>query len=431
MSGAPPPQPGTAGTDDDPLDIETDVLELLNNATGVNTVENLVGVAADSTNTDGTLVYPTANGAQGVPTDLAVRIDGVDRPVTSIEYADATGTLRPVTEWHLGPLGAFELTLDSLTSVQPATFDVGVASTTSPVQPGGTLDVTVDVTNTGDETGAQTVTLSIDNGVGQVDSTSVTLSGGGSVTKTLSWSVPSGQTKQDYQATVSSSDGTASQTVTVSSVPPSLVSRWTFDSAGTNSGTAVDVVGSNDGTIQGATTGVAGLAGYDSAEAYDFDGTDDNVAFGNNALGSLNGQAMSVAAWFNADSVPSSGSGLIYSQEGVITLNVEDANGGELQAFVTATKDDSVSTAINTDTTYHAVLTYDGSGTQALYLDGSQVDSQSGISMFDLSSLDRQVRVGAQYDNSGNFDGVIDDARIYSKELTSTEVSNLYNNGRI
>jgi len=29
------------------------------------------------------------------------------------------------------------------------------------------------------------------------------------------------------------------------------------------------------------------------------------------------------------------------------------------------------------------------------------------------------------------FDGRIDDARLYSKELTSTEVSNLYNNGRI
>jgi len=165
-------------------------------------------VAADSTSTDGTLVYPTANGAQGVPTDLAVRIDGVERPVTAIEYADATGTLRPVTEWHLGPLKEFTLTLDSLTSVQPATFDVAVASTTSPVKPGGTLDVTVDVTNSGDESGTQMVTLDINNGVGQVDSASVSVSGGATTTQTLSWSVPSGATLQDYTATVSCADST-------------------------------------------------------------------------------------------------------------------------------------------------------------------------------------------------------------------------------
>jgi hypothetical protein len=97
-------------------------------------------------------------------------------------------------------------------------FDATITNITSPVKPGNTLDVTVDVTNNGTDSDTQTVTLSIDNGVGQVDSTSVTLSGGGSTTQTLSWSVPSGQTEQDYTATVASADDTASQTVTVNSV---------------------------------------------------------------------------------------------------------------------------------------------------------------------------------------------------------------------
>jgi len=280
MSGAPPPQPGTAGTDDDPLDIETDVLELLNNTVGVATVENLVGVAADNTSTDGTLVYPTANGARGVPTDLAVRIDGVDRPVTAIEYADATGTLRPVTQWHLGPLGEFTLTLDSLTFVQPATFDVRISSTTSAVAPGDTLDVAVDVTNSGDETGTQTVTLDINNGVGQVDSASVTLSGGGAVTKTLSWSVPSNQSEQDYQATVSSADDTASQTVTVSTVPAAgdLRARYDATTLSLSDGDSVSTWADETGNANDLTAGIAPTfkTGVINGEpVVRFDGVDD------------------------------------------------------------------------------------------------------------------------------------------------------------
>jgi len=75
------------------------------------------------------------------------------------------------------------------------------------------------VTNSGTDQDTQTVTLDINNSVGQVDSTSVTLTVGGSTTQTLSWAVPSGQTEQDYQATVASADDSASQTVTVSSGP--------------------------------------------------------------------------------------------------------------------------------------------------------------------------------------------------------------------
>jgi len=114
-------------------------------------------------------------------------------------------------------------------------FDVTITSTTSPVSPGDELGVTADVTNTGGAQGTQTITLNINNSVGQVDSTSVTLSAGGSTTQPLSWAVPSGQTEQDYTATVASADDTASQTVTVSSVPSSVVSRPQDDSVLTRS----------------------------------------------------------------------------------------------------------------------------------------------------------------------------------------------------
>jgi len=438
MSGAPPPQPGTAGTDDDPLDIETDVLELLNNATGVATVENLIGVAADSTSTDGTLVYPTANGAQGVPTDLVVRIDGVDRPVTAIEYSDSTGTLRPVTEWHLGPLGAFELTLDSLTFVQPATFDVTIASTTSPAAPGNTLDVTVDVTNTGDETGTQTVTLDI-GGVGQVDSQGVPLTGGQSSTTTLSWSVPSSQTEQDYQATVSSADDTASQTVTVASatVPSSAIHRWKLDDVAT--GTATDSIGSADGTVNGVSN-VSGT--YQGGSAGDGDGTDDFIDVG--TLGSFgsglnSGGAIGLTVKFTDTSnfISPLGSSGADDFEGVtIFSNSFASSNGRLELQL---RDDTGDDAVVTTTTGVA----DGNKHRVLFnindpsandvdvhtdaVAGTNTIRGDGPTMGDLTETMLLFARNRDTGEDSYWPGVVDDVILYDSALSSSEIQDDYN----
>jgi len=196
------PQPGTAGTDDDPLDaIET--TELVVNG---EVIDTLVGLAFDSANqTDGVLRFDGTGSTNGITDGSAkVIVNGTVHDVAGAEWVDQSGTKHTVDSWEKVVNSQFDVTI---TSVSP-----------DPVAPGNTLDVTVDITNNGTDSDTQTVTLDIDNGVGQVDSASVTLSGGASVTKTLSWSVPSGQTEQDYQATVSSADDTASQTVTVISV---------------------------------------------------------------------------------------------------------------------------------------------------------------------------------------------------------------------
>jgi len=195
------PQPGTAGTDDDPLDaIET--TELVVNG---QTIDALVGLAFDSANqTDGVLRFDGSGSTNGITDGSAkVLVNGTVHDVAGGEWVDFSGTSHSLDSWE---------------KVVNSQFDVTITSTNGPVAPGNTLDVTADATNNGTDSDTQTVTLDINNGVGQVDSTSVTLAGGGSATKTLSWSVPSSQTKQGYQATVSSNDDTASQTVTVAGV---------------------------------------------------------------------------------------------------------------------------------------------------------------------------------------------------------------------
>jgi len=166
-------------------------------------------------------------------------------------------------------------------------FDVTITGTNGPVAPGNTLDVTVDVTNNGTDPDTQTVALDIDNGVGQVDSTSVTLSGGGSATITLSWAVPSAQTEQDYQATVSSPDDTASQTVTVSSVtiPSSVVHQYRAEDFASpwpdNVGSAdMSVTGLSSSTFSNGKTSVASDGVDDSGTANGPEDLPENQSFG-------------------------------------------------------------------------------------------------------------------------------------------------------
>jgi len=106
-------------------------------------------------------------------------------------------------------------------------FDMSITDASpNPVRPGRTLSVDASLTNSGTDSDTQTITLDINNGVGQVDSSLEAAQGGASKTVPLSWNVPSGQTKQDYQATVASDDDSASPTVTVQEFAGSAVFVW-------------------------------------------------------------------------------------------------------------------------------------------------------------------------------------------------------------
>jgi hypothetical protein len=249
-------QPGTAGTDDDPLDsIETDQLVVNGEV-----IDNLVGLAFDTANaSDGVLRFDGTGSTNGITDGSAkVIVGGTVYDVAGGEWVDAQGTSHSLDSWEKVVNSQFDVTI---TGVSP-----------DPVKPGNTLDVTADITNNGTDSDTQTVTLDIDNSVGQVDSASVTLSGGGSVTKTLSWAVPSTQTEQDYTATVASDDDPASQTVTVGAgIPASAVHRHKYDEG--SGSVAGDSVGSVDLDLTGV--GWVSDPNYQGGAVSDYDGSDD------------------------------------------------------------------------------------------------------------------------------------------------------------
>lgn len=220
-------------------------------------------------------------------------------------------------------------------------------------------------------------------------------------------------------------------------IPDSGVSRYTFDNGDTSNGTAVDVWGGNDATINGATTGVSGAnQSYTTNEAYSLDGSDDYLT-----APYTNPSTISLACWINLDGVISNQ--IIASvwsptsSEQAIKLwhndTTDDANkeGARWEVNTSAGLVVSSNNAVlSTNTWYHLVGTYDGSSV-TLYIDGSQVDSISHSGDISTSPLD--YTIGAQDPNApvAFYGGDLDDMRLYDKGLSATEVLNLYNTGSI
>jgi len=222
--------------------------------------------------------------------------------------------------------------------------------------------------------------------------------------------------------------------------PTSGVAKWTFDDSDTQSGTAVDVWGNNDATINGATTGVSGAnQTYGTSEAYSFDGTNDyidtfDVPFSESA-------SFTYSLWAKTPNT--------YSSTPAHLIGYLDSgnNNGEISIRVFENKFQGlinegggsrilVSTSTyNTGQWYHIVYVH-GSGTDedAMYLNGTKEESSTSTPPT-IGDSQRSNYIGARNRDDGTpegfFEGSIDDVRVYDKALTSQEVTNLYNNGDI
>jgi len=214
-------------------------------------------------------------------------------------------------------------------------------------------------------------------------------------------------------------------------VPPSGIAYWTFDNADTSGTTAIDIWNGNNGTIDGATTGVSGAnEEYTTNEAYDFDGNFDGVDTGIQSLTT----PFTVAMWAfpdNNDGIKSPIFENFNSTSDDLFFNAEyrqnvdgwtvalDAGGGQVRPLG----------SVDQNTWQHVVAVFGGTSVgHELYKNGALIGSASGVDTtvdngFNFQ-IGREVRDRA-------FPGKLDDVRIYDKALSSTEVSNLYLNGKI
>jgi len=222
------------------------------------------------------------------------------------------------------------------------------------------------------------------------------------------------------------SDNKSSSGETTVFIPNSAEFRFAFEDS-SDSTTAVDSWGNNDSTIEGASYTTNSSVGE---TALHFDGADDRVT--TNIEDSLDSFSWSV--WINFEGSSGNEQPIISTRGSQKGGGIRERGNNEFDFYIydqNAGRFKSTSTSSSpTDVWIHLVGTLDTDGNVLLYENGTQVDSNS-IGSYEKGN---NYRIGQRADGSNNadkFPGIIDDVRVYSKALSATEVSNLYNSGSI
>lgn len=209
-----------------------------------------------------------------------------------------------------------------------------------------------------------------------------------------------------------------------------LVGHWTFD--GKDLTPNVRDVSSNgvNGYLTNFTSTTTNIGKL--GQALNFDGINDAVNLGNGVLEVL-GDKLTLSAWVNANYVDGTDERAIIRKEtnkwNLILDNTNvfrfEINTGSCCQVLLGT------TVPKPNTWYHVVGVYDGAKMN-LYVNGvvdNSIDYAGGNLTGDASN---PTIIGASYSGSyfNNWNGEIDDVRVYNRALSANEVQQLYNLGK-
>lgn len=202
-----------------------------------------------------------------------------------------------------------------------------------------------------------------------------------------------------------------------------LVSYWKLDES---SGNAADSVGSNTGTNSNVTYAAAKINNGGV-----FNGSSAELNIGTTS--SLKTSSFSISTWINGDTFATNGRFIFCNQ---IHGNYYGWNlniGTDSKVYLSlqssaATKHIGSVATLSTGMWYHLVATYDGT-TGKIYINGTENKSEaSGLTL--AYEAGAEVMIGNRDGSTVNwFDGIIDEVGIWSRALSSTEVTELYNSG--
>lgn len=197
----------------------------------------------------------------------------------------------------------------------------------------------------------------------------------------------------------------------------------------TNSGDSTDYSLTVNGATHSTTGGVYDINNGGDSGVFSFDGTDDNL--NNTSTSIISGSnARSYSAWIKTTN----------SNDQVILDQGEDALGSRFTFRIDSTNDvlrcevagDAFlgTTKVTDGSWHHVVFRYDGSGDLSgcdIYLDGQLEATNSSTQS--INTTDTEFVVGKYVSTKGgfNFNGKIDDARLYNKDLTDAEIDEIYN----
>ncbi len=194
-----------------------------------------------------------------------------------------------------------------------------------------------------------------------------------------------------------------------------------------NTGTAVadNMACISNGTISGATW-VAGKSG----SGLDFDGSNDTVNFGNQAVLDLDG-SFSISAWVKPeqnDAYNAIAGKYIWGYYGLYTMN------GQLCGFANGSTTDASSSSTATLATgvwSYVVMTFDVNGDKKvhLYINGAEVTYATQTAMVGSPANDSSsynFYIGSDLGYRYWFNGVIDEVKIFTRALNAQEIDDTY-----
>lgn len=222
-----------------------------------------------------------------------------------------------------------------------------------------------------------------------------------------------------------------------------LAGHWPLDE--TSGTVANDVLGINNGSMQGGLSGADTISGKHGT-ALDFDGSNDYIAISDSAVFDITGE-LTLSAWVNASTLidttsPPDHEGIIAKYLGSgnqrsfqIFIDNDNADKGKVGFVISSdgtsatTKNIASSSAIAINNWYHIAATFEPNNSMKIYIDGKLNVNETVSIPSNIYSGSADVWIGTQFDTSFSlnyFDGAIDDPRIYSRALSADEIRALY-----
>lgn len=200
-----------------------------------------------------------------------------------------------------------------------------------------------------------------------------------------------------------------------------LISYYKLDES---SGDAIDAHGSDDGTVTGATQNVSGKINT----AYSFDGND-LVELNSSISGDT---SVTATCWFKTSSSTGFQAILDLNNDGGSSTKgfaIEfDGADGVIQPLIDGIARGSGSTVINDGTWHFAVITRNGNDYN-VYLDGGSTPEATLTNAGGSFGAVNRIGQNGHASIDGFFIGEVDEVGIWSRVLSTSEMSELYNSG--
>ena len=210
-------------------------------------------------------------------------------------------------------------------------------------------------------------------------------------------------------------------------ITSNLVAHYEFEENG--GATATDsTANNNDGSWTNAPTwdGDAAVGSFSLDFTGDATNANEVVTVPDDASLDFSGD-FSVAFWYNATSAQANGTRIIGSHDGSDGFSIyADAN-GNLNFYVegsTGSLTQFVTNGFDNDGTWHHVVATKTGNALRLYVDATTGASSSAT--FGAIDVSAPVTIGGTSPTGSDYEGKLDDVRIYTRALSQTDVNELY-----